>query len=81
MECASNACPDLYEQLPAIACPALAMVGDQDKATTLELAKLIVDPIPRAALVLLEAASHLSSLEQRDAFNCSVLAFLDRAHA
>jgi len=75
------ACADLYEQLPAIACPALVMVGDQDKATPVEMAKLIVDQIPRAELVILEAASHLSSLEQPDAFNRAVLAFLDRAHA
>ena len=69
---------DLYEQLPAIACRALVMVGDQDKATPVEMAKMIVDRIPRAELVILESASHLSNLEQSDAFNRAVLAFLDR---
>jgi 3-oxoadipate enol-lactonase len=72
---------DLYEQLPSIGCPALVIVGDQDKATPVEMAKMIVDQIPRAELVILEAASHLSSLEQPDAFNRAVLAFLDRVRA
>jgi 3-oxoadipate enol-lactonase len=62
------------EQLSTLTVPALVLVGDQDPA--LEAARLTHQRIPRAHLVILPQAGHLSNLDAPKVFNTSVLTFL-----
>lgn len=62
--------------LPQIACPALALVGDQDVLTPVADARTLFERIPDAQLAILQDAGHLSNLEQPGAFTERVAAFL-----
>ena len=61
-------------QLSTITMPALVLVGEDDPA--LEAARLTHHKILGSQLVVLPQAGHLSNLDQPEAFNSSVLAFL-----
>ena len=67
---------DLTAQLPRIACPVLVIVGRDDAGTTPAMAQDIASAIPGARLVVLDAAAHLSNIEQAQAFNAALRAFL-----
>jgi pimeloyl-ACP methyl ester carboxylesterase len=68
--------PDAKPQLSVIAVPTLVVVGEQDTLTpperSLELSRAIKD----AELVRIASAGHMSNLEQPEAFNGAVRAFL-----
>lgn len=67
---------DLLERLPAVQAPTLVVVGADDPGTTPEAARAISERIPGATLVVIESASHLSNVEQPEAFNAALLEFL-----
>jgi 3-oxoadipate enol-lactonase len=56
----------------------MVVVGADDPATTVEMARTIHQRIVGSELVILKNAAHLSNLEQADAFNEAVLGFLGR---
>jgi pimeloyl-ACP methyl ester carboxylesterase len=62
--------------LPDIRCPTLALVGRQDTLTPLELSEEIAAAIPGAQLKIIEDCGHLSTLEQPDAVNRALRAWL-----
>ena len=69
---------DLLDRLPEIRLPTLVIVGRDDPATPVEAARAIHRQIVGSQLVIVESASHLSNLEQPEAFNHALLAFLEK---
>lgn len=67
---------DTSERLKEIACPTLVICGEQDAGTTPAMAREIAAGIPGARLEILREAAHLSNIEQAEAFNRVLLAFL-----
>lgn len=68
---------DYLDRLDAITLPTLVMVGAEDPGTPVATAEAIQQRIPGARLEIIPAASHLSNVEQADAFNRRLLAFLN----
>ncbi len=68
--------PDSRPQLPAIGVPALVVGGADDTIVPPDELRQMAEQIPGARAVLLPKAGHLVSLEQPDAFNREVRAFL-----
>jgi 3-oxoadipate enol-lactonase len=62
--------------LPAIAVPALVVVGEQDELTPPAESAAMCERIPGARLVTIPDAGHLSNLEQPELFNQALRAFL-----
>lgn len=62
--------------LSRIACPTLVLCGRQDKTTPLEVMTEIAADIPNSRLVVIEECGHLSTLEQPDAVNAAMRAWL-----
>jgi 3-oxoadipate enol-lactonase len=69
---------NLTDQLAAIAVPTLIVVGEDDTGTPVAASRAIHERIKRSALVVLKSASHLSNIEQPEAFNKALLDFLGR---
>jgi 3-oxoadipate enol-lactonase len=69
---------NLTDRLPGIAVPTLVVVGADDPATTVDMARTIHRGIGSSELVVLKDAAHLSNLDQTQAFNEAVLGFLAR---
>lgn len=67
---------DATDLLPAIAVPTLVLVGEEDAITPPPMSHNLRDHIPQAALVTLEAAGHLSNIEQPQRFNSALADFL-----
>jgi len=67
---------DLLDRLKEIDCPVLVLVGDQDHGTPPHMARAIHENLPGSELVIVESASHLSNVEQPEAFNRALLDFL-----
>ena len=76
--CQAIAKLNLTHRLPEIAIPTLVVVGADDPATTVQMARTIHQGIAGSELVILKDAAHLSNLEQPEAFNEAVLGFLKR---
>jgi 3-oxoadipate enol-lactonase len=70
---------NVTDRLSEIRCPALVIVGEEDPATPVEMARVIRDTLPSAELAILRSAAHLSNLEQPEEFNRALVGFLDRA--
>ena len=58
--------------------PTLVLVGRQDPACTVEKSIVLHRMIDGSQLVILEDAAHLSNIEQPQAFNGALRAFIDR---
>jgi 3-oxoadipate enol-lactonase len=69
---------NLTHRLGEISIPTMVVVGADDPATTVEMARTIHQGIRGSELVVLKNAAHLSNLEQPEAFNEAVLGFLKR---
>jgi 3-oxoadipate enol-lactonase len=69
---------DLTDRLAAIRVPTLIMVGEEDPASPVASSQAIHERIQGSELVMLKAAAHLSNMEQPEAFNRAVMAFLQR---
>jgi pimeloyl-ACP methyl ester carboxylesterase len=68
--------PDSTPLLGTIAVPTLIVVGQEDALTPPAESEGMRTAIPRATLVQLPRAGHLSSLETPEAFNAAVSTFL-----
>jgi 3-oxoadipate enol-lactonase len=62
--------------LHRISVPALVLVGEDDPGTPVAASRAIHERVKGSELVILKSASHLSNLEQAEAFNQAVTAFL-----
>lgn len=67
--------------LLAIAAPTLVLTGRQDPATTVAHATVLHRVIAGSRLVILDDAAHLSNIEQPQAFNAALRAFIDEVDA
>jgi 3-oxoadipate enol-lactonase len=69
---------DLVGRQNAIQVPTLIIVGEQDPASPVANSQAIHERIQGSELVILKSAAHLSNMEQPEAFNRVVLAFLEK---
>jgi 3-oxoadipate enol-lactonase len=69
--------PPYEPVLAALRIPALIVVGDEDAFTTREDAEQMQTLLPHARLVWLPGVGHMPNLEQPQAFNSTLLAFLE----
>jgi 3-oxoadipate enol-lactonase len=67
---------DYLDRLHEIKIPTLIMVGEDDPGTPVEASRDMHDRIPQSRLVILPFAAHLSNIEQSEAFNHELTAFL-----
>ncbi len=74
--CDALAAADLRPDIDRIKAPMLVIAGRDDPVTTVDDARFIVERVANARMATLEA-SHLSNIEAADAFNATVLRFLD----
>lgn len=74
--CQAIAVLDLTDRLHAISAPTLIIVGEDDPGTPVAASRTIHERIKGSELVILKSASHLSNIEQPEAFNRAVSAFL-----
>jgi 3-oxoadipate enol-lactonase len=64
------------ERLSEIKIPTLIMVGEEDPGTPVTAAEAMHQRIPGSRLVVLPSASHLSNVEQAEAFSDALTSFL-----
>ncbi len=76
--CHAIAVLNLTDHLKAITLPTLIIVGEDDPATPVAASQVIHQQIRGSELVILKAAAHLSNLEQPEAFNQALTAFLPK---
>lgn len=67
------------DRLGEIQCPAMVIVGKDDPRTPVAAARTIHEALSSSELLVLESASHLSNMQQPDAFNSALLRFLESA--
>lgn len=72
---------DRSDDYAAVAVPTLVLVGADDRLTPPSMAKEIAARIPHARLEVIADAGHLPNIEQPEAFNRLVLAFLSEVVA
>ena len=70
---------DTTARLGEIRCPIQIIVGEQDAGTPVAMSQAIHEAAPGSELVILPDASHLSNLQQPEAFDRALLDFLGRA--
>jgi 3-oxoadipate enol-lactonase len=76
--CHAIAALDLTDKLPAIKIPTVVIVGEEDQGTPVAASQAIQSKIAGAQLHILKSAAHLANMEQPDAFNAALTAFLSR---
>ena len=76
--CQAIAALNLTEHLKLLNLPTLIIVGEEDVGTPVAASRTIHEQIKGSELVILKSASHLSNLEQPEAFNQAVMAFLQK---
>ena len=69
---------NLTDRLNAITLPTLIIVGEEDLGTPVAASRVIQEQIKGSELVVLKSAAHLSNMEQPEAFNRALTAFLAR---
>jgi pimeloyl-ACP methyl ester carboxylesterase len=67
---------DITEAVSGIRIPALVICGAEDRMTPPSLSQVIRDRIPGARLVLIEGAGHFVMIENPEAFNEALTAFV-----
>lgn len=67
---------EAFETLKKIDVPALIVVGNEDRLSTVDDARAMVDTLPQSRLVILPGVGHLSAVEDPAAFNLAVVEFL-----
>lgn len=70
--------PDQQDTLKGFTRPALVLMGRHDKLCPLDRHELMHDLLPDSALVFIEQAGHLPTLEQPEATTAAMQAWLDR---
>lgn len=68
---------DVRDELAEVDVPSLAVVGEHDRLTPVHYHEHLASEIPDCELTVIDDAAHLAMLEQPEAFNGSVSAFLD----
>ena len=76
--CAAVASMDTTARLDSIAVPTLVIAGERDEGTPVAMLQALAEQIPGARMVVLADASHLSAVEQPEAFAEAVQAFIDQ---
>jgi 3-oxoadipate enol-lactonase/4-carboxymuconolactone decarboxylase len=74
--CEAIAAANLTETTRDLNIPALVVVGDQDQSTPIASARALHDAIAGSHLVILEAASHIPTVEVPEAVTNAITAFL-----
>ena len=69
--------PDARAHLPHVRCPTLVMCGDSDKLTPPECSREIAGLVPGAELVMVARCGHRLTMEQPDAVNATLRAWLE----
>jgi pimeloyl-ACP methyl ester carboxylesterase len=69
---------DVMDSLAAITCPVLVLMADHDQMTPPKFSRYLVEHIPRAQLISIMNAGHLSPLEKPDAVNRAISTFLEQ---
>jgi 3-oxoadipate enol-lactonase len=67
---------DTSARLPQITVPTLVIAGELDQGTPLAMSQTLAEKIPQASLMVLKDASHLSAIEQPQAFARAVTQFM-----
>ncbi|MEP6782477.1 MAG: alpha/beta fold hydrolase [Acidobacteriota bacterium] len=67
---------DSMPLLAQVKVPALVITGEEDEMIPVEESRRMASAIPGATLVIIPGAGHLANLEQPDAFNTALSAFL-----
>ncbi len=67
---------DSSDMLESISVPSLVISSTGDQVIPLSTSRVLADRIPGAEWAVIDGAGHLSNLEQPEAFNQAVLAFL-----
>ncbi|WP_342236000.1 alpha/beta fold hydrolase [Inquilinus sp. OTU3971] len=70
--------PDSRPDLPGIGCPTVVVCGRHDELTPLPVSEEMAGLIPGAELVVVEDSGHLSTMEQPEAVNAALAAWLGR---
>jgi pimeloyl-ACP methyl ester carboxylesterase len=70
--------PDSTPLLAQVAVPTLVITGDEDELIPINESRAIATAVRGATLVVIPRAGHLSNLEQPDAFNTALTAFLTK---
>jgi pimeloyl-ACP methyl ester carboxylesterase len=68
--------PDSFDTLRALKVPVLVIVGEEDELSPPADAEAMAEAAPEASLTLIEQAGHLTAVEQPEAFNRAVAAFV-----
>jgi 3-oxoadipate enol-lactonase len=68
---------DSVSLLSVITCPALVVIGSEDKLVGLAEAEALRNKIPDARLRVIESAGHLPNLEQPEEFTRALIEFLE----
>jgi 3-oxoadipate enol-lactonase len=76
--CHAIAALNLTDHLKAITLPTLIIVGEDDPATPVAASRVIHEQIKGSEFVIVKSAAHLSNLEQPEAFNQALTAFLSK---
>ena len=74
--CAALPKINVTAQLKDIRIPTLVLCGDQDAGTPVALSEEIHRNLPGSELVIIPSASHLSNLEQPEAFGAAISGFI-----
>jgi 3-oxoadipate enol-lactonase len=74
--CRAIVAADTTAHLPAVRCPTLVLLGEQELVAPLPQARALYHGIPDSRLVVIPRAGHLPFLEQPEAFNAAVQRFL-----
>jgi pimeloyl-ACP methyl ester carboxylesterase len=69
---------DFRAHLPTVTVPTLVITSEHDQVVPPAVSRAMADAIPRAELVTIPRAGHLSNIEQAALFNAALTAFLDR---
>jgi 3-oxoadipate enol-lactonase len=73
--------PDAIDRLHEIKAPTLVVVGERDIADFRLVADVLAENLPRARKLVLSDCGHLPPIEQPDALNEALIAFLRQPHA
>jgi 3-oxoadipate enol-lactonase len=67
---------DLREQIRAIRCPTLIVVGEKDPGTSPAMARVMHERVAGSKLLVIPGAMHCSVMESAETFNRALLEFL-----
>jgi 3-oxoadipate enol-lactonase len=76
--CAAISQLDLTDRISAIKLPTFVIVGEDDPGTPVAAHRVINEKIAGSELVMVKSAAHLANMEQPEAFNKPLAAFLNK---